>query len=308
MVTHASRPSTPRRPTLVLGASGRIGQALVRFAGGGEDLRLQTRSAAAVGEATGARGATGDWHVFAPLKEPAALRKAAGGCDQILCLAGVTPASGGDLADNTRLALAAVDAAAEMGCRRVVLASSAAVYGAGAGVLHETQALAPVQAYGQAKAEMETAAAARGQDLGVAVSALRIGNVAGFDAILGGWRPGFTLDQFGDGRTPRRSYIGVETLARCLADLLEHPDLPAVLNVAQPGGIEMGDLLRAGGHAFDLRPAPETALAEVVFDLSRLQACLPHRLVPADPNSLVAEWRAFCQKGAQSHSGQKGLS
>ncbi len=280
-------------PTLILGANGRIGQALRRFAPQG--LRLQARE---IPEDT-----QDAWHVFAPLEAPEALRAAAQGCGQIVCLAGVVPGRnrarhngvGGDLADNSRLALAAIEAAADAGCVRVFLASSAAVYGAAKGPMREDQPLRPTNPYGQAKAEMEAAAQARGRALGVQVCALRIGNVAGFDAILGGWKPGFTLDQFPDGTTPRRSYIGVQALAHAIDVLLRVPDLPPALNVAQPRPIEMGELLAGAELAFTTRPAPDGAIAEVVLDLALLQSCLETELVPACGISLVAQWYGFCQ-------------
>lgn len=273
---------------LILGANGRIGQALCRFAPEvwRGRMRLQRRQPGAQ--------APQPWHVFAPLEDPEALRAVAAGCGQVLCLAGGVPGRGA-LEDNTRLAIAAVEAAADMGCKRVVLTSSAAVYGGAGGILREDQPLTPANPYGEAKARMEEAAQRRAAALGVAVTALRIGNVAGFDAILGGWRPGFALDQFADGRTPRRSYIGVAGLARSVCDLLDCPELPQAVNLAQPQPVEMAEILRAADLAFHLRPAPETAIAEVAFDLSLLQSCLSYPLPPAEAQSLVAQWQSFCQ-------------
>lgn len=280
-------------PTLILGANGRIGQALRRFIPQG--LRLQARQIP--------QNTQDAWHVFAPLEAPEALRAAAQGCGQIVCLAGAVPGRnsarhdgvGGDLADNSRLALAAIEAAADAGCARVFLASSAAVYGASKGPMREDQPLRPTNPYGQAKADMEAAAQARGRALGVQVCALRIGNVAGFDAILGGWKPGFTLDQFPDGSTPRRSYIGVQSLAHAIGDLLKVPDLPPALNVAQPRPIEMGDLLAGAEREFTTRPAPDGAIPEVVLDVTLVQSCLKTPMVPACGISLVAQWHGFCQ-------------
>ena len=254
---------------LVLGATGRIGTLLRRRWPEGR-ARWEDRA------------------VFAA---PAVLAAAARGCSAILCLAGVTPAAaarGGDLADNGRLALMALRAGAEAGAR-VLLASSAAVYGARAGLLAESASLEPESGYGRAKVEMEQAAAAVARDLGVAACALRIGNIAGLDAALGGWRPGFTLDRFADGTTPRRSYIGMATLADQLDRLCAMDGLPAALNLAQPGPVEMGALLEAAGLAWHPRPAPPGAIPEVALDLAQLALRLP--LVPATPAGLVAEWR-----------------
>ncbi len=283
---------------LVLGAAGRIGGLLRRdwptLLPAGADLRWQARRRPAdyaAGEA---------WHILAPLEDPATLVRAAEGTDTILCLAGVTPGHGGDLDDNTRLAEAAIRAA-QASTRvsdrktRVLLASSAAVYGNQPGVLSEEAPLHPANPYGAAKAAMEMRALRLGAEAGVAVTALRIGNIAGLDAILGGWRPGFQLDRFADGTTPRRSYIGVQMLAQVLAALVQHQGLPEVVNVAQPGPVAMGDLLRAAGLDFSLRPAPDSAIPEVALEVTRLAGLLPPDvpLPPADPAQLVAEWAAL---------------
>jgi UDP-glucose 4-epimerase len=265
--------------TLVLGASGRIGRAL-RYRWGGE---------AALWQARRAQTGTG-WAIFDPLAEPDALRAVAAQVRQILCLAGPVPGRGGDLRDSIALGAAAVRAGAATGAR-VLLASSAAVYGSQPGLLGEDLPPAPSHPYGVAKAEMEVQALALGRELGCAVCCLRIGNIAGFDAILGGWRPGFRLDRFADGRSPRRSYIGPLSLADVLAELCARPDLPERLNIAQPGPVEMGALLAAAGRAYATAPAPDTAIAEVALDLGRLKALLaPQRLLPAaDPAQMVAE-------------------
>lgn len=280
---------------LVLGAAGRIGGVLRRdwptLLPAGADLRWQARrhpADYAAGEA---------WHILAPLEDPASLVRAAEGVDTILCLAGVTPGHGGDLDDNVRLAEAAIKAA-QASTRgsdrktRVLLASSAAVYGNQPGVLSEEAPLHPATPYGAAKAAMETRALRLGAEAGVAVTALRIGNIAGLDAILGGWRPGFQLDRFADSTTPRRSYIGGQMLAQVLAALVQRPGLPEVLNLAQPGPVAMGDLLRAAGLDFSLRPAPDSAIPEVALEVTRLAGLLPPDvpLPPADPAQLVAEW------------------
>lgn len=253
---------------LVLGAGGRIGSLLLK--------RWPAGLARPGGRA-----------LFA---DPGAMAAAAQGCASILCLAGVTPAgaaAGGDLADNTRLALAALRAGAAAGVP-VLLASSAAVYGARGG--DETIRLEPQSGYGRAKVAMEEDAAALAHDLGVAVTALRIGNIAGLDAALGGWREGFALDTFADGATPRRSYIGMIALARVLERLCTDGAPPGALNIAQPAPVAMGALLDAAGLPWTPRPALPGAIAQVELDLTRLLSLCP--LPAADPAALVAEWRA----------------
>ena len=274
---------------LVLGATGRIGTILRKTwsKGPGQVLWQARRAVADPGP---------DWCVLDPLHQPGALARAAAGCDVILCLSGVVMgrAPGSDMQDNVTLAEAAIRAAGQMGQAaraRVILASSAAVYGNQTGVLDETATLAPQNDYGRAKAAMETRGAALGAELGVPVTSLRIGNIAGIDAILGGWRPGFRLDQFADGRTPRRSYIGVLTLARVLSDLVRADPLPGVLNVATPGMVEMGALLEAAGLDWAAQPAPDSAIAELCLSTLALERFTPLSETEGQASEMVRQWR-----------------
>jgi UDP-glucose 4-epimerase len=300
--------------TLILGGNGRIAQLFRRdwahLLPPDSDLRWQMRRPSGEGAQEGTRQTHPDVRIFSPIEDPAALVQAAQGCDVILCLAGSIAGRGADLQDNWRLAEAALQAAAAAGpraatgrCAQVFLASSAAVYGNQPGPLSEDSPLAPASPYGAAKAEMEQRAAALAARLDVPVCMLRIGNIAGLDAILGGWRAGFALDQFADGRSPQRSYIGMRCLSRVVAQLLQRailspaalsPSLPAVLNLAQPGPVAMGDLLRAADLPFASRPAPQTAIAEVSLDVSRLQRLIPAELLPqANAAQMIREWRAL---------------
>jgi nucleoside-diphosphate-sugar epimerase len=277
--------SAQNSPTLVVGGSGRLGQMLQAFWPKGAGLRLhstRTRS---------------DFVVFDLILEPSKARACMGGIGTVLCLAGVTPArakaKAEGLSRNTDLAVAAIRAAHAAGAGRVLLASSAAVYGNAAGILAEDRDLQPTAPYGQAKLEMERAALDEAHALGMPVSILRIGNVAGADAILGGWRAGMLIDQLPDGTTPRRSYIGPRTLAHTLHRLTTLADVPEVLNIAAPGTVEMGALLDAAGLAWSARPAPESVIAEVALSTHLLEAHVP---LPADAGTapaLVAEWRAL---------------
>jgi len=269
---------------LVLGATGRLGS-MLRWAwgrtGAGLEPIWQSRGQAREG-----------WVRSNILGDPAGLAALCARADVILNLAGVTPASGHDMGKNTDLALAVQRAA---GGRPHLLASSAAVYGRAGGLCRESDAVTPAAPYGVAKFAMEQAV----RTTGGPVTCLRIGNVAGADAILGqvGQGAALVLDQFPDGRTPRRSYIGPATLAGVLAGLAHAAGqgraLPEILNVATPGTVEMGALLEAAGHPWTPRAAPETAIAEVALDIAALS-----RFTRPDPASgtaaaLVAEWRAF---------------
>ena len=267
--------------TLVLGATGRIGRLLQLFwtrAPFGERVLWQGRGLIGLEQAA---------HrvVFGPLQEPEHLRQAATG-RQILCLAGGIPGRG-DLNDNWHLAEAALRATPPGG--RVILCSSSAVYGNQPGLLNEATPPRPATDYGAAKFDMEQRSAALAARLGVRLCVLRIGNIAGLDAILGGWRPGFQLDQFADDSTPARSYIGVAILTQVLAVLLALPQLPEVINLAQPGLVEMGALLDVAGLGWTGRPASDTAIARVVLDTGLLQDLVP---VPeADAAQMVQQWR-----------------
>ena len=281
---------------LVLGATGRLGT-MLRWAWKSDETGFQPLWQGRI-DATGA-----GWVRCDILGDPAGLAAACTRADVILDLVGVTPASGGDMGVNTDLALAVQRAA---GGRPHLVASSAAVYGRAAGLCRERDAVVPAAPYGVAKRAMERAVLAKGGP----VTCLRIGNVAGADAILGQARRGLSgppaaamvLDQFPDGSTPRRSYIGPATLARVLADLCRAAGkgraVPHILNIAAPGTVEMGELLAAAGHPWTPRPAAGTAIAEVALDISALS-----RFTRPDPASgaaaaLVAEWRAYQEEPA----------
>lgn len=260
---------------LVMGASGRIGAYLRQFWKGLPiDPVWQYRGTPIVGGLF--------WNpMTGPVPDCCSI-------DAVLCLSGVT--SGDGLGRNTDLARAALGAARRLGVGRVLLASSSAVYGAAPGPHDESDACHPVTAYGASKLTMEQAAFAEAH--GLDVTCLRIGNVAGADALLGGLRPGRVpcLDQFPDAAAPRRAYIGPQTLARVLGKLACHPMLlPPVLNVAQPGLIGMDSLLRAAAVRWTWQPAPATALPELSLGLDRLQTLCP--IASAAPDTLVAEWR-----------------
>lgn len=218
----------------------------------------------------------------------------------IICLSGVTPKhanqSGDAFSLNTDLALAAVRLAHAVGIGRVFLVSSAAVYGRAQGVLSENSMCEPVSAYGLAKLDMEHAALKLAKDLGQPATVLRIGNVAGADAILGGWREGMEIDELPNGHTPRRSYIGPQTLARVLHALTCATDLPDVVNIATPGSVEMGALLDAAGLSW----SPRKPLSDVIEKVELSTKCL-ERYVSFDAQDgtasrLIAEWHRYVQQ------------
>ncbi|MEQ6249392.1 NAD-dependent epimerase/dehydratase family protein [Sulfitobacter sp. HNIBRBA3233] len=273
------------RPVLLMGASGRLGGMLRRHWSDPRLLRPVSRG-----------GGPGMIRCD-PLSMPDALVRAAEGCRAVICLSGVTPAhaaaSGDAMALNTDLALAALRAAPAGA--RVFVASTAAVYGRSGGFLSEDAPTAPVSDYGRAKVEMESRFLAEAGGRGCI---LRIGNVAGADAILGNWAPGMQIDSFADGSTPTRSYIGPVSLARVLETLTRAEALPAILNIAAPEPVQMGALLDAADLAWTPRTPDENVIAEVVLDTTRLQRLYDFSADETTPAGLVAQARRDTDKGS----------
>ena len=207
------------------------------------------------------------------------------GCKTLFDLRGIVNGKG-DVFRNEAIAREALAMGRAAGARRVFLPSSAAVYGRMGEGLHEGVA-APVSDYGRSKLDMEQMAAAHAQP----ATCLRFGNLAGVDAILGGWRPNFMLDQFPDGTTPARSYIGPQTLVQTLKTLSAQDALPDVLNIATPGAIEMGALLDAAALGWRARPAPETAIKCVALDTGLLRLFCAIKPETGSAAHVAAEWK-----------------
>lgn len=274
------------RPILVLGGTGRLGRLLRNVWPSDTPVIWQTR-----------RPESG-WELCDFDVDSKAVERLMKNACAVLCLAGVTDEyarrEGASYDENARLAKRVIKAAGRSGRPRVLLASSAAIYGRRAGLLNEdTPPLTP-SPYGLSKMDMEQVAKLQADETGVPVTCLRIGNVAGAEAALGGWSPGCQLDCFEDKRTPRRSYIGPVSLARCIVDLAHVPNPPQVVNVAASKVVSMGDLLDAAHLAWTPRPAPKEALPELHLDVSRLSALLSQPIPDATPEDLVAEWRHAC--------------
>ncbi len=277
------------RRVLILGASGQLGRMLRCFWPVGDDLTLHSRQAHL------------NFIQFDLILEPEKAIAAMAQTSAVVCLSGVTNAqvatTGEVYSRNTDLALAAVRCAATAGVPRVFLASSAAVYGAAPGIQSEDMSPKPIAPYGQAKLAMEQAALAAAHSLDQSVTALRIGNVAGADTILGGWHTKMRLDMFPDGTTPARSYIGPQTLTRVLAQLTATRDLPEVLNIATPGVIQMGALLDAASLKWSPRTAPEQAIATVALSTKRLERYVSFAPEDSTAAGMVAQWRRYKARG-----------
>lgn len=265
------------KTVLVTGAAGRIGGI----------LRAVWGPKAALWQARAPRPGFVGWDMLAEDWQGPDLRGAV-----ILHLAGST--SGPGVADTVPLAQAVLGLAARMGAGHVFLMSTAAVYGPGDGAaLTEDRPPAPLSPYGAVKVAMEGLA----QGL-PGVTCLRLGNVAGADALLGGAVPGVPsrLDPVpGRPGGPERSYIGPQSLGHVLAGLCDLAGrgaaLPPVINIAQPGSVLMADLLQAAGLPWHYGPKNPKVVPRVVLDTARLESLLP--LAPADAGQMVAEWRAL---------------
>jgi UDP-glucose 4-epimerase len=276
---------------LIVGGSGRIGR-MVRRAWAqtlapGTEVVFQTRSPAA-----GSQDLLWD-----PLGGDTSALKAAEPFDAMLVLSGVVPKPGAQFSLNSDIGLACGAAAAAYGIRRVLLASTSAVYGAAlARAFSENDTCTPANDYGRAKLKMEAACLAQAQTTGTELCCLRIGNVAGADVLLINGRAlkgdaRLQLDRFGDGGTPLRSYIGPATLARVLAHLMLHDaPLDPLLNIAVPVPVTMGDLATAAAIPFDLQPAPATAHQNITLECARLSAIYPFSPEDGHPSVIVDQW------------------
>ncbi|KPP89072.1 MAG: NAD dependent epimerase/dehydratase family [Rhodobacteraceae bacterium HLUCCA08] len=248
---------TGRARVAVLGATGQIGTILRRAScPDGVAPLWHGRGAAALPDPSL------HWDMLAePI--PGDLR-----ADVILCLAG---GRAEPLAQNTDLALAGLKAGHAWGARHVLIASSSAVYGHGP--FAEVAALAPVSDYGRAKAGMEQAVLQ--ETLGRGVTLLRIGNIAGADALLGPGPRAVQLDRPAGGPL-RRSYIGPARLAGMLFTLCrmaaQGVPLPAVLNLSLSPTVAMAELVTEIGWPLTEVPAPADLPVEVALDTDRLAA------------------------------------
>jgi hypothetical protein len=128
------------------------------------------------------------------------------------------------------------------------------------------------------------------------VCCLRIGNVAGTDLLLRNAALGpVKLDQFADGRGPRRCYIGPKGLAATMLTLidayLDGQTLPAILNVSAPGERDMADLLAEAEAEWSWTPAPPTALPSLSLDLGLLHSLAPLPANSGSAQNLITEAR-----------------
>lgn len=281
---------------VVVGASGRVGRMVSTIwqsdrAPAGR-IVLQSRSSDAVTDASSLK-----WDPLSGAGELCDWAVQYGGIRSLVVLAGVTPGQGKDLSLNTDIAVACVMAAAAAGIPRVLIASSSAVYGSGNGTaFRETSVCQPANAYGEAKLAMEQACDALAT-ADLEVCCLRIGNVAGADALLLNVArlaadEAVIIDTFADGRGPVRSYIGPKSLARVLAQLsMLDADLPPVLNVAAPQPISMDALAQAAGQPWTARPVQSAAQQNITLDTALLSKFCGFDPEESEPSQMVSQWK-----------------
>lgn len=213
--------------------------------------------------------------------------------DTIVIFAGAT--SGPQLIDlNAEIARKWLDFSVSVGCDKVILASSSAVYGAGRNVpFKETDIPRPSNEYGSSKLKMERSLA-QYRKLGLNICSLRIGNVLGADSL---WRSirsaskdrAVKLDRYPNGRGPLRSYIEPSTLLKVLErlSLLNGSELPQVLNVANPHATQMEDILNSVGVPWQWSPSSFESLQKIVLDCSSLEEIFDFSSVELDATSMV---------------------
>ena len=220
-----------------------------------------------------------------------------GALETLIVMAGVTPATSSDMTLNTVIAKAYLDAARVAGIKRVLLASSSAVYGFGDGSpMSETHTCAPVNTYGKSKLDMETMASNVAADTNMEICCLRIGNIAGADALLLN-APKATpetpliIDRFPDGAGPLRSYIGPTQAGDVLAKLACHQGaLPPVLNLAGTAPIHMEELAIAANLPWLYQTAPQTMHQSITLDCSVLAALIDMPRGTHDAKAITLDW------------------
>lgn len=281
-----------KKPLWVLmGASGRIGRMLMRHWGLVPPDSLQILAQH--------RG-VGPGLQWSPLDGPKPLIDLAleqGGIQGLIVLSGITPSSKGDLSTNGAIVQAAVAAAHAAGIKRLLVASSSAVYSTGNEMPQTEYApTLPVNDYGRAKLFSE-GVCDRAWEAGVDICSLRIGNVAGADALLlnaecATAAAPLQLDRFSDGRGPQRSYIGPSTLADVFETLACHSGpLPIRLNIAAPNPVSMESLVSEAHAPWHFVRPSSTAYQTITLDCSRLNDLHDFPANASDPAEMIVEWK-----------------
>ena len=282
--------------TIILGAQGKLGGVLHRHAKrAGVSWLFQSRKQGSEIRWSGDMDDAGTALVFRPKTT-------------IVNMIGTAQGDAAHLhATNVDFVRALLQRAADTGVHHVMLASSASVYGAGqGGPLTEDAILDPLSDYARSKVAMEQVAKEIGaQHPNLNITVLRIGNVAGSDAMLhharrhAGQNTAMPLHHFANGQPAVRSYIGPSDLFDTIRTLTK-PDTKAVrtLNIAAQTPVRL-DALLAGYRKHlvpDLHwrnePAPDGIPPEVILSTARLA-------LHVDLTSMAQSADAMAQQVAQ---------
>lgn len=218
------------------------------------------------------------------LRDPVGLAALLIKADIVLCLAWTRNTKGGTFITNLALTQAILHTTPI--AAHLFFASSAAFYGDNASCLHETSPLGPRTEYARVKVAAEAYAGASQHP----ITCLRIGNVAGCDAILGAWYQGSTVDAQRL-ETPRRSSIEPQSFAKTICRLLTLPAPPS-LNLAAPGCVEMGELLNAAHLAWQPRAPSRDVIWEGNLNTRLLQEFVPLEAQTGTAEGISADWQA----------------
>ncbi len=207
----------------------------------------------------------------------------------------------------------------EGGTSRIVLGSSAAVYGGAGGVLEETTGIEPVTPYGASRAAAEIVASQYGRWTATPVSVVRLFNLTG-----PGMRPGSLPGQVAGAvaaaeaageskvrvpiRNPEssRDFIDVRDAARALTLVIER-DLDGPVNVCSGRAVRVGDLVEAFGRLTELEveleaagdAGAETEIEHLIGSSERLVEATGWEPQVSLEESLEAGLEGFRQAGAE---------
>jgi len=268
------------RLSVFLGASGRVGSALRAHADNEAAARMvwQYRSPVSVG-----LGHSGRKLLWRDFSEDAPLRHFHERHGPIGCLIGFAgDRFAHDPRENTRRALAVLRVAHALKIPRVLLASTAAVYGGSRfEPYHEHETPVPHTAYGRSKRHMEVATQMAADAYGMELCIMRIGNVLGADQLTFGETPR-ALSIYPDGRAARRSYISPPELLRVLTRLssTEAPP-PRIVNVAGPSPQFMDEVLDDSGVQYERVPSADGSNQYMTLDTRFLQQVLERAEIAA---------------------------
>ena len=217
--------------------------------------------------------------------------------DAVIALWGATSGTEDELAENARLVPVTSQLARDLGASKVIHLSSAAIYGPGQD-MNEDHPIGNCNPYGKSKIDMEHAVDAHREADGLVHICLRLANVVGADSLAPALRQSSpaTIDNFGTDTHPQgplRSYISATDLLAIFDALINLPAAawPHVLNIACPTPIAMDALILAADKEVIWRSAPQSAVAQVTLDVTRLQTLLPSLSFLSTAPALINAWR-----------------